>query len=1016
MADFFLRIYDWLKCHMGIAVLTVVLIMSLCVLSLCRLHYEEDIAGFLPIDRSDNRQTEFMESVSRQNSVAVIFRSNSSGVNTDDEVIAAMDLFEELWFENDTLSLVPDMSALADESMAMELIQFVQEHYASFLTSADYIRMDSLLNEPEFVERQLESDRRSLQMLSGSFTANTIPYDPLNLFNNILLGLADAGGSGDYRMVNGHIMHRMEPAGLLLFESPFGDSESGRNAQIVKLVEMTGDEVTARTGIQVSAVGAPVIAVTNADRIKRDSILAVGLAVIGILAVLLYSFRRLDYIFWIAATLLFGAVFSLGVIGCIKDSVSIIVIGIGSVIVGIAANYPLHFLHSLRDTADNRASLREMVVPLLVGNITTVSAFLCLLFLKAQAMHDLALFGSFMLAGTIIFSLVFLPVFAKAGGKPARTENEFRERSSDHGRLGRIVSPVVILITVAMLIWGGTTGFDTNLNHINYMTQQQKADMEFLSGSVGYEGVDKLSVLAGMLAPESEKETLRQNWTEFWQLHSDIVTQLENKAREAGFTEGAFGPFVESVHTVPDVVSAQDVTPVNMSEVMASLVSSLSQDFNTVLFLCGFIVFVFLWISFGRLEIALISFLPLTVGWIWILSIMNMLGIQFNIVSIILATFIFGQGDDYTIFITEGLMHEYAYGRRTLDDRRESVILSAVIMFIGIGTLIFAKHPAMRSLAEITMLGMFVVVVMAHFLPEWLFRWLTEKNGQPRKMPITLWRLVKSLYAFMVLLVAVIIVTPMAFVIFLGPKREWKDRWIHGLLYRFSNFVIRRVPDVEFTLDNKVGETFSKPAIIISNHQSHLDLMCMLMLTPKMIIITNEWVWHNPIYGPLIHRAEFVPAAEGVENFMPQLQSLVERGYSIMVFPEGTRSEDCRILRFHKGAFHLAQELGLDIVPICLNGVGTVLPKKEPLLCPGHITVTVGKRIGADNISWGADSRSRTHAFHKYYIEWYQELCGKCDDSVYRAAYERHRHLYKGLDVWRAYKRNLKQTQSTFHS
>ena len=118
MADFFLRIYDWLKCHMGIAVLTVVLIMSLCVLSLCRLHYEEDIAGFLPIDRSDNRQTEFMESVSRQNSVAVIFRSNSSGVNTDDEVIAAMDLFEELWFENDTLSLVPDMSALADESMA----------------------------------------------------------------------------------------------------------------------------------------------------------------------------------------------------------------------------------------------------------------------------------------------------------------------------------------------------------------------------------------------------------------------------------------------------------------------------------------------------------------------------------------------------------------------------------------------------------------------------------------------------------------------------------------------------------------------------------------------------------------------------------------------------------------------------------------------------------------------------------------------------------------------------------
>jgi 1-acyl-sn-glycerol-3-phosphate acyltransferase len=973
MADFFLRIYDWFKCRKGLAALTVLAIMAICLISMCRLHYEEDIAGFLPIDRSDSRQTEFMEQVSKQNSIAVIFRGN--------DVIAAMDLFEELWFENDTLGLVPDMSALADESMALELIQFVQEHYASFLTPVDYRRMDSLLSQPGYVAEQLEADRRSLQMLSGSFTANTIPYDPLNLFGDILMGLGDAGGGGGYRMVDGHIMHGTEQAGLLLFESPFGESESGQNAQIVELVGKTGSQVEEQTGIKVSSVGAPVIAVTNADRIKRDSILAVGLAVIGILAVLLYSFRRFDYIFWIAATLLFGAVFSLGLIGCIKDSVSIIVIGIGSVIVGIAANYPLHFLHSLRDTADNRESLREMVVPLLVGNITTVSAFLCLLFLKAQAMHDLALFGSFMLAGTIIFSLVFLPVFAKAGGKPAETVHETVSEHAGKGRLYRIVSPVVILITVAMLIWGGNAGFDTDLNHINYMTPQQKEDMELLSGSVGDAGMDRLSILAGMLAPDQEKEAVGQRWTAFWKSHSDIVTQLEQEAAKAGFTAGAFAPFLESVRTEPEVVSAQDVTPVSMSQVMASLVSSLSQDFNRILFLCGFIVFAFLWVSFRRLELALISFLPLTVGWIWILSIMNWLGIQFNIVSIILATFIFGQGDDYTIFITEGLMQEYETGRSTLRERRRSVIISAVIMFIGIGTLIFAKHPAMRSLAQITMLGMFVVVVMAHFLPEWLFRWLTEKNGKRREEPVTLWRLAKTIYAFAFLILSVLVVTPIAFVLFLGRKREWKDRWLHGVLYRFSNFVIRRVPGVGFTLDNSVGETFSKPAVIISNHQSHLDLMCLLMLTPKMVVITNEWVWRNPIYGPLIRRAEFVPAAEGVENYMSQLQSLVERGYSVMVFPEGTRSEDCRILRFHKGAFHLAQELGLDIVPVCLHGVGKVLPKRELMLRKGHITVTIGKRIEYGDKSWGEDSRSQTRAFHSYYLDWYSEMCRKYDNS-----------------------------------
>ena len=978
MAELFLRIYDRLKCRKGLAALIVVLIIALCTLSLCRLHYEEDIAGFLPIDRSDSRQTEFMETVSQQNSIAVIFRAPEG--TADDDIIGAMELFVDLWFEYDTLEMVPDMSAEADQSMALEMIQFVQEHYASFLTEADYRRMDSLLSQPDYVKQSLEADKRSLQMLTGSFTATTIPYDPLGLFGNVLSGLADLGGNGGYRIEDGYILHRTEPAGLVLFESPFGESESGRNAQLVELIDRTGAEVSARTGISVSAVGSPVIAVTNAERIKKDSIIAVGLAIIGILAVLWFSFKRLDYILWIAATLVFGALFALGLIGIIKDSVSVIVIGMGSVIVGIAANYPLHFLHSLRDTADNRESLSEMVVPLLVGNITTVSAFLCLLFLKAQAMHDLALFGSFMLAGTIIFSLIFLPVFAKAGGKAVKEEIRAEAKPiTGSSRLCRIVSPVVILITIAMLIWGGSSKFDTELNHINYMTAQQKEDLQFISGSVGDAGTDRLSVLAGKLAPEGQKEAVGARWISFWNNHPQAIAELREEARRQGFTESAFAPFLESVSTEPEIVSARDVTPVNMSEVMSALVKSLSDDFNMVLFLCGFIVFAFLWISFRNLELALISFLPLTVGWIWILSIMNMLGIQFNIVSIILATFIFGQGDDYTIFITEGLLREYKTGVRTVDERRKSVIISAVLMFIGIGTLIFAKHPAMRSLAEITILGMFVVVVMAHFLPEWLFRWMTMKNGKNRVMPVSIMRLLRSAWAFSFLIISVIVCTPVVLIMFLGRKREWKDRFLHNLLYRFANFVIRRVPAVKFTLDNSVGETFSKPAVIISNHQSHLDLMCLMMLTPKMIVVTNDWVWRNPIYGALIRRAEFVPAANGIEEYMPQFRSLVERGYSILVFPEGTRSADCSILRFHKGAFHLAQELGLDIVPVCLNGVGYVLPKEEFMLRPGHITVTVGKRVSPDDMSWGADARERTKAFHKFYQEWYADMCNKLE-------------------------------------
>lgn len=980
MVKLFLSIYDSLVRRKGLLVLILIALMALCTVSLARMEYKEDIAEFLPIDRKVSTQTDFLEKLSDQEKVAVLFHGKGTDDSSVSEIINVMDLFEETWLETDTAGLVPDISAMTDESAVTELIEFVQSNIASFLSISDYDRMDSLLSTPGYIDRCLEQDKKSLQSFAGQFARMTIPSDPLNLFTGVLSGLADLGNSSGYNIVDGHIIHATQPVGVLFFDSPFGNSESGRNSEIVRLVDCVSDQVMAQTDIRVSATGAPLIAVSNAERIKRDSILAVLLAVIGIIAVLWISFRRLSDMMWIGITLLFGMVFSLGCIGLFKDSISVIVIGLGSIIVGIAANYPLHFLHSLRDTGDNRRTLQEMVTPLLVGNITTVSAFLCLIFLKAQAMHDLALFGSLMLAGTILFTLVFLPVLVRPARIERKPEEEIRYSGKRSGTIIRIASWTVMAITVAMLIWGKGAEFDTDLSHINYMTDSQRSDLELLSQGVDMNGAGQLTVIAGMLPSAQDQEVMEGKWESFWQEHSWALDELEEKMQEHGFRKGAFDRFLNSARSQQSLVSREELQGESMSQVIASLVKSLSEDFNMVLFMCGFVVFVFLWISFRSLELALISFLPLTVGWIWILSIMNMLGIQFNIVSIILATFIFGQGDDYTIFITEGLMQEQATGRRIMKDRLESVIISAVIMFIGIGTLIFAKHPAMKSLAEITIIGMMIVVVMAGLLPVWLFRWMTTKDGAPRPVPVSLKRIAYSIYSLLALLIAVIVVTPVALVIFIGPRREWKDRWLHGVIHRFAGFVIRRVPGTSFDLDNSVGESFEKPALIISNHQSHLDLMCILMLTPKIVVVTNEWVWKNPIYGPIIRRAEFIPAADGIGDQMDHLHDLVRRGYSILVFPEGSRSVDLSISRFHKGAFKMAQELGLDILPVCLNGVGQVLPKTDFMLRPGRMTVTVGRRMPAVSNEYGNDLLDQAKWFRRFYRNWYAELCERLEE------------------------------------
>ena len=176
----------------------------------------------------------------------------------------------------------------------------------------------------------------------------------------------------------------------------------------------------------------------------------------------------------------------------------------------------------------------------------------------------------------------------------------------------------------------------------------------------------------------------------------------------------------------------------DLGSLNSALSNKLSDNFNYIGWVCSLIVFLFLWFSFGSFSLALISFLPMALSWIWILGIMSVFGIKFNIVNIILATFIFGQGDDYTIFITEGCQYEYARRKPILPAYKSSILQSALIMFVGIGTLIVAKHPAMKSLAQVTITGMASVILMAYVIPPLLFNFLTVKNGSIRPHPLTL--------------------------------------------------------------------------------------------------------------------------------------------------------------------------------------------------------------------------------------------------------------------------------------
>ena len=1021
MVKVFFGIYTFLSAHRWWTGGGLALLLAAMLTLALRISYEEDIARFLPQGEEQQDYHEAVEQLSSQSRIVIVFTGQK------DSVKQAMDTFGQHFEAVDTAQTVSDLQVTVDETRMLDVLTFVSEHAPYYLTPTDYQRMDSLLAQPGYVAEQLSADKQLLLLPTGGMATMTLANDPLQLFAPVMGRLQQLGRSSRFTVDEGYVFTADGRHGLAFLSSPYGTSETAHNAELSAML----DEAMARTAsdcptVKVSAVGGPLIAVSNATQIKHDSMLAVAISVVLILALLLWHYRRLYELLWIAASLGFGWLFAIAGMSLLRDSISIIVVGIGSVIIGIAVNYPLHYLDHLRETGDDSQTLRDMVPPLLIGNVTTVSAFLCLLWLDAAALRDLGLFGALMLVGTILFVLVVMPVFLRREVRGARCENSLLRNNLWRNNLWqgnlvprtshlvprknvprKLLLPLLLILTLVLGYFSLQTSFDSDLRHINYMTDQQRQDLELLAQL----SEDMPAEMADMMPSADTQEQRLQLWNDFCQHHAGLVDSLRAEASRQGFADGAFEPFLTLMTGRLQPQQADYFEPVsqflggqhliNAKNVGAQLVEILQDSFNYVSFVCGFVVFVFLWLSFRRLELALLSFLPLAVSWLWILGLMQLLGIQFNIVNIILATFIFGQGDDYTIFITEGLVYEHATGRRRLQSYRRSVILSAVIMFIGIGTLILARHPALRSLAEITIIGMGTVVLMAYYLPPMVFRFLirNEKLGMrnyAKKLPITIGRVLHSLFALGFFLVCIyLFVLPFTWLYFrLGKVTEERRLKYHRLLQRMSDFVIRRVPGVKFYLENRVGETFERPAVVVSNHQSHLDLMCLMMLTPKIVFLTNDWVWHNPFYGMIIHRAEYYPVSNGIENHVEQLRGLYERGYSICVFPEGTRSEDCSILRFHQGAFYLAQQLGADILPVYLHGVGHVLPKRDFLLRKGRIDVEVGRRMSVGQSPLLQFTREMRH----YYQTHYDEICQRIETDAYWAPYRRLENYYKVIN------------------
>lgn len=371
-----------------------------------------------------------------------------------------------------------------------------------------------------------------------------------------------------------------------------------------------------------------------------------------------------------------------------------------------------------------------------------------------------------------------------------------------------------------------------------------------------------------------------------------------------------------------------------------NMFENLQTDFDQLLYISLAIVFFIILFFLGRIELTLVTLIPIIISWVWTLGIIGLFEIKLNFFNIVICSLIFGLGVDYAIFITRGLMQKHKTGSNKLSSYKSSILISGITTLVGLGVLLFAQHPALKSIAGLAVVGILSSLIISFSLQPLLFRFLVGSDNKKLRNPITFLSFAYTTLTFTLWAIGSLLATVFIPLLIILPIAKSKKRY----LVRFaSSKVCKFVLWVHplSTIDKRNFDKFdlNQPSVIVSNHQSMADILLFLSLSPNIIILTKDWVWNNLLFGVVVRYSGHINVSTGYDTLQNIIQERINEGCSIVVFPEGSRSIDGKIKRYHKGGFFMAQQSNLPIHKLVIHGMHELLSRDSLNL--GKCVVTI---------------------------------------------------------------------------
>jgi 1-acyl-sn-glycerol-3-phosphate acyltransferase len=196
-----------------------------------------------------------------------------------------------------------------------------------------------------------------------------------------------------------------------------------------------------------------------------------------------------------------------------------------------------------------------------------------------------------------------------------------------------------------------------------------------------------------------------------------------------------------------------------------------------------------------------------------------------------------------------------------------------------------------------------------------------------------LWQSLVSAWTWLVLVICVLLWLPLMALLRLATVGD-PGRYRVGYLFRgIGRTVAALNPLWKFSYTGTMPADPRHPYVVVSNHESFADILLISHLPWEMKWLSKAELFRIPVMGWLMHLAGDVPVKRGfgpsAVEAMARCREVLSNRVSVMIFPEGTRSPTAELLPFKDGAFRLAIDAGVPILPLALHGTGNALPKHD---------------------------------------------------------------------------------------